>query len=137
MAAKDDPAEHKVVVSRQFDAPPELVFDAWLDPKSVGRWLFATPGGRMTRVELDPRVGGKFTIVERRDDVLAGHFGTFVEIDRPRKLVFDFTTELNGDPTAFYDDCHFTETGARQVSEIVAAAIAKPLEEPPSEGSSK
>ena len=77
-------------VSRHIDSPPERVFDAWLDREQVGRWLFATPEGTMERVEIDPRVGGRFLIVERRGDKSAEHFGEYLEIDRPRKLVFSF-----------------------------------------------
>lgn len=79
-----------VTVTRRFDAPPERVFDAWLDPQGVGRWLFATPEGTMERVELDPRVGGRFLIAERRGGELAEHFGEYLEIDRPRRLAFSF-----------------------------------------------
>ena len=53
-------------ISRRFEVSPERVFDAWLDSNTVGKWLFATPTGQMTRIEIDPRVGGKFVIVERR-----------------------------------------------------------------------
>lgn len=83
--------EHKVTlrVSHNFVAKPERVFDAWLDPKTAGKWLFATPTGVMTRVEIDPRVGGKFTIV-RRDGEEIEHVGEYFEIDRPRRLVFTF-----------------------------------------------
>ena len=79
-----------LTVERHFAAAPGTLFDAWLDPESVGQWLFATPDGVMETVEIDPRVGGKFLIVERRGDELAEHFGEYLEIDRPRRLVFTF-----------------------------------------------
>ena len=88
-----------VEVSRRIAAPPEKVFDAWLDPHGVGRWLFATPDGKMERVEVDPRVGGTFHIEERRGDEVAKHWGTYVEIERPRRLVFDFATSFSDVPT--------------------------------------
>jgi uncharacterized protein YndB with AHSA1/START domain len=86
-----------VRVERHIDAPPEHVFDAWLDPRAAGGWLFATPGGAMERAEIDPRVGGHFRIDERRGADLAEHFGTYEEIDRPRRLVFTFATSFAPD----------------------------------------
>lgn len=79
-----------VRVERRFDFPAEKVFDAWLDPKAVGRWLFHAPGGVMKRVEIDARVGGRFEIAEQRGDDLDRHVGEYLVIDRPRKLVFTF-----------------------------------------------
>ena len=79
-----------LTVERRIAAPPETVFDAWLDPEIVRHWLFATPDGIMERVKIDPRVGGRFLIAERRGGELAEHFGEYLEIERPHRLVFTF-----------------------------------------------
>ena len=77
-------------VSHRFAAPPERVFDAWLDPKLAGRFLFATPTGQMIKAEIDPRVGGAFVFVDRRDGEDVEHVGEYLELDRPRRIVFTF-----------------------------------------------
>jgi uncharacterized protein YndB with AHSA1/START domain len=80
-----------VRVTRRFEAPPERVFDAWLDPASTGKWLFATPEGEMVRVEINAHPGGRFLFVDRRNGEDIEHTGEYLAIDRPRKLAFNFT----------------------------------------------
>ena len=79
-----------VQVRRRFTQSAERVFDAFLDPAKAGKFMFATPEGRMMRVEIDPRVGGSYVFVERRDGKDVEHRCTFVEIARPHRIVFDF-----------------------------------------------
>jgi uncharacterized protein YndB with AHSA1/START domain len=75
-------------VSRRFNVLPEQMFDAWADCETARKWLVAAARGQMMCVEIDARVGGWFYILERRHGEQTSHVGEFVEVDRPRRLVF-------------------------------------------------
>jgi uncharacterized protein YndB with AHSA1/START domain len=80
-----------LVVTHRYDAAPERVFDAFLDPAVARRFLFATADGEMITAEIDARVGGRFTFTDRRPDMgEVAHVGEYLAIDRPRRLVFSF-----------------------------------------------
>jgi uncharacterized protein YndB with AHSA1/START domain len=78
--------ERNIVVSHHFPYPAERVFNAWLDPVLVRQFLFATETGVMIRVEIDARVGGSYTITERRGSDEIEHTGKYIKIERPKKL---------------------------------------------------
>jgi uncharacterized protein YndB with AHSA1/START domain len=79
------------VVIQRFKAPPETVFDAFLDTEIARHFLFATATGEMIEAKLEPRVGGRFVFVERRPDMgEVRHVGEYLEIERPRRLAFTF-----------------------------------------------
>jgi uncharacterized protein YndB with AHSA1/START domain len=79
-----------VLVSRFIDAPPQRIYDAWLIPQNASKWLFATPTGKMVRAEIDPRVGGKFILTDRRDGEDVDHVGEYLELKPGRLIVFSF-----------------------------------------------
>jgi uncharacterized protein YndB with AHSA1/START domain len=79
-----------VTVTRRFESSPEVVFDAWLNPDKAARFLFATPGGEMTRCEINAIPAGRFLIVERREGEEVEHVGEYTELLRPSRLGFTF-----------------------------------------------
>lgn len=85
------PSSTQVRAKLVVRAPAERVFDAWTRPALARLWLFATPRGEVTEIALDPRVGGELRVVDVRDGVPFAHVGRFVELDRPRRLVFAFS----------------------------------------------
>lgn len=102
-----------VTVERRLEAPPERVFDAWLDPAGAGRWLFRTPEGTLERCEIDARVGGRLRIDERRGADVAEHHGEYVELERPRRIAFDFWTSFSDERTRIGIDIAADGDGSR------------------------
>ena len=84
--------------SRHFSATAERVCDAWLDPEKVRIWMAASLksfglAGDICRIEIDARVGGKYFFSDMRDGTEARHWGTYRELDSPRKLVFTWIVD--------------------------------------------
>ncbi|MCE7057702.1 SRPBCC domain-containing protein [Algoriphagus sp. AGSA1] len=80
----------QVSLTQSFDLAPEKVFDAWLDIEQISKWMFG-PGVRdeeIVSMELDPSIGGKFSFVVIRNGQKINHVGSYIEIQRPNKLVF-------------------------------------------------
>lgn len=82
-----------VSVRRSYSAPRERVYRAWTDPKYIAQW-FGPKGFRAEVLELDLRVGGvwRFQMIGG-DNASTCHFGTYVEIDPPNRLVFTWAPE--------------------------------------------
>jgi uncharacterized protein YndB with AHSA1/START domain len=89
-------ASAAVVVRRTIAAPPEILFDAWLDPISLSQWM--RPGAiRSTQARVDARVGGEYEIVMQGDANPIRHRGVYLTIDRPRRLVFTWQSPATED----------------------------------------
>jgi uncharacterized protein YndB with AHSA1/START domain len=83
-----------VRVTRRFSASPERVFNAWLDPGMIGRWMFgpALRDEEVVRISVDARIGGAFSFVVRRQGQEIEHLGKYLEMDRPYRIVFTWAT---------------------------------------------
>ena len=89
--------DREIVMTRVFDAPRPLVFDAFTKPDLLKRWLLGPDGWSMPVCEVDLQVGGKYRYVWRRDkdgtEMATG--GVFREIVPPERIV---NTEAFDDP---------------------------------------
>ncbi len=83
------PGERELVMTRSFDAPRQVVFDAHTKPALVRRWLLGPPGRSMPVCEIDLRVGGKYRYVWQhdRDGTKMGMGGVYREVVAPERIV--------------------------------------------------
>jgi len=82
------PTDREISMTRVFDAPRRLVFDAFTKPELVKRWLLGPPGWTMPVCEIDLRVGGAYRYVVRHaDGKEMGMGGIYREIVPQERLV--------------------------------------------------
>jgi uncharacterized protein YndB with AHSA1/START domain len=111
------PSEFEVTVRREIAAPAEPLFDAWLDPQQLSAWMHPRAISE-TRAETDPREGGEFRIVMVRGDEDLLHKGTYLEIDRPSRLVFTWSS-----PATHHRDSVVTVTFEPLASDLTLVAV--------------
>ncbi len=88
------PTEREIVLTRTFDAPSQMVFDALTKPELLVRW-FGARGWNLVVCEVDLRVGGAWRFVSRGPDgVEMAHGGVYRVIAPPERLTY----------TEFFDD---------------------------------
>lgn len=82
------PSDREVAMTREFDAPRSLVFEAYTTPELLKRWLGARAGWTFAVCEIDLRVGGRYRWVWRKSDGFEmGMGGVYREIVRPARVV--------------------------------------------------
>src|SRR5687768_1959399 len=81
--------DREVVITRSFDAPRKLVWDAYTKPALLKRWLGVGFRGDITLevCEVDLRVGGKYRYVWRGPDFQMGMGGEYREVKAPERIV--------------------------------------------------
>ena len=86
------------VVQRVLPATPSEVFAEWVDEEALAEWMCPLPA-HATKVELDPRVGGRFRIDIDEQGTRFYVFGTYLELAPPRLLRFTWGCSTWEDPT--------------------------------------
>jgi len=81
------PSDREIAMTRVFDAPARLIFDAWTKPELIKRWLGVRAGWTMEVCEVDLRVGGKYRFLWRSPDMTMGMGGVYREVVPPVRLV--------------------------------------------------
>jgi len=130
------PSDLEILVTREFDVPAELVFDAWTTPDLVKRW-WAGDRGEVTEAQIDLRIGGRWRWVMIANGGFEVAFsGEYREIDRPYRLVrtevFEMFPEAEALSTITFEEAHGVTTlrvlGRYPTQDIRDAAIASGME---------
>ena len=89
-------SERELVVTRTFDGPARIVWEAWTRPELFKRWWVPKSFPvTLLSCELDIRVGGKYRLVFAHGDSERAFFGTYLEVTPQSRLVW--TNDEGGD----------------------------------------
>jgi uncharacterized protein YndB with AHSA1/START domain len=92
--------ELSLTLNRRINAPAQKVFDAWLDPKMLARFMVTCEGGSVPKAETEARVGGRFHIVMKPGGEEIPHEGTYKTIDPHRQIIFTWESPFSADGSA-------------------------------------
>ncbi len=110
------PTDREIEITREFEAPRQMVFDAFTKPELVRRWLLGPPGWTMPVCEIDLRVGGRYRYVWRKDGAKdMGIAGEFREVEAPRRLI----------ATERFDDAWYAGEALNTTTFVEADGITK------------
>ena len=89
--------ELSLSLTRIVDARPEKVFNAWLTPATLKRFMVPCEGGAVPVAESEARVGGRFCIVMFNGEKNIEHTGTYLEIEPHSRLAFTWQSVFSLD----------------------------------------
>lgn len=82
-------------VSRTIKAPIERVYNAWLDPSMLARFMIPGEGMSVPKAEADPRIGGRFSIIMAAGDNEMPHGGEYKALDPHNHIVFTWESPFS------------------------------------------
>jgi len=126
------PTDEQILITREFDAPKDLVYKAWTTPELVRRW-WSAKRGEMTTCEIDLRVGGAWRYVTIADGGFEVAFhGEYREIVPNERIVTTEVYEMPGADTLPEADeplntVTFTEVDRRTTLTVLVQTTSKEL----------
>jgi uncharacterized protein YndB with AHSA1/START domain len=123
------PTDEQILITREFDAPRELVYKAFTTPELVRRWWHANRG-EMTEAEIDLRVGGAWRYVMVTEGGLEVAFrGNYREIVPNERLVsteiYEGAPPMEGAEEGTLNTATFTEADGRTTLTVLVQAPNK------------
>jgi uncharacterized protein YndB with AHSA1/START domain len=92
--ARDDTTGPTVRIRRRLQATAEEIFDLWINPELMVQWMSPFPGAVNCKASCDPRPGGAFSLVMSSGESSREVAGTYLQVERPHKLVFTWIGPL-------------------------------------------
>jgi uncharacterized protein YndB with AHSA1/START domain len=86
-----------LTVERTISAPQKAVFDAWLNPEMLQKFMMPAPGMTVPKASNDPKEGGRFDIIMQAGDDEIPHAGTYREITPHERIVFTWESPYSVD----------------------------------------
>jgi uncharacterized protein YndB with AHSA1/START domain len=121
------PTDEQILITREFDAPAHLVYQAWTTPELVKRWWNAKRG-EVTVAEIDLRVGGRWrSVMVTPDGFEVGFHGEYREIVPNERIVSTEAYEGAPDPdaNATLNTLTLTEEDGRTTLTVLVQAPSK------------
>lgn len=100
-------------LSRTINAPAEKVFNAWLDPEMLARFMLPAGGMSVPKAATNPVEGGRFDIIMLAGDQEMPHAGTYKKIDRHSQLVFTWESPVSVDDSTVTLDFEPVKDGTK------------------------
>src|SRR5262245_35543498 len=108
-----DTADRQLLFTRTFDAPRELVFEAWTDPKHLAQW-WGPVGFTTTTQAIDVRPGGIWKFVMHGPDGIDYHNRiVFLEVVKPERIVYKHDPEIGDEPVRFQVTVTFADENGK------------------------
>ena len=89
---KGEKMNKKIEIRKELSASAEMVYDAWLDPESVKKWMCPAEGVIVPNPHIEAKVGGKFQFDMQAGENSLPHFGEYRQLERPNKIQFTWNS---------------------------------------------